>query len=113
MDGPIANGRSHCVDVEDKMESVPVKQDDGTIKWLNNKDQCHRIDGPAIVKPDGTTMWCLGDRLHREDGPAVIWGNGNIQWWLNDSPRSFDEWADQLNLDPKTRLAMVLKWNPL
>lgn len=94
------------------MESVPVKQEDGAIKWLNNKDQCHRIDGPAIVDSNGSKYWCLNDRLHREDGPAVIWGDGTIQWWLNDLPYSFTEWADVLNLDHTQRLAMVLKWNP-
>lgn len=69
MDIPIAVRRSHCADVENKMESVPVKQEDGAIKWLNNKDQCHRIDGPAIVDSNGSKYWCLNDRLHREDGP--------------------------------------------
>lgn len=66
------------------------------------------------VEPDGTKLWYNKDRqLHRIDGPAVIWPDGYVTWWLNGNLYSFTEWADQLKLDPKKRLQMVLKWNTL
>ena len=83
----------------------------GTEDWFRHGTR-HREDGPAMIYPNGTTVWFRHGKLHREDGPAVILWDGSVQWWLNAKMYSFQEWADKLNLDQKTKLEMVMKWNP-
>ena len=86
---------------------------DGTKIWRNEEGQLYRDDGSAVIRSSGTKLWHNEDgQMHREDGPAVIWADGKKEWWIEGKRYSFQEWADELNLDQKTRLEMVLKWNP-
>jgi hypothetical protein len=55
----------------------------GNKYWLNNKDQFHREDGPAVEHYDGTKSWYLNGKHHRLDGPAVEYSNGSKAWWFN------------------------------
>ena len=52
-------------------------------KCWYEKNQRHRIDGPAIEHPNGYKAWYQNGVLHRIDGPAVEWSNGNKEWWVN------------------------------
>lgn len=54
-----------------------------TVKYLNNQDQLHREDGPAIIYPDGTQEWYRNGVLHRGDGPAVVHPDGKEEWYRN------------------------------
>lgn len=54
----------------------------GNKRWLV-KGKCHREDGPAIITPDGTEIWCYNDVRSREDGPAVIYKEGIVLWYLD------------------------------
>ena len=82
-------------------------------EWFLN-GQLHRDDGPAVIYPkSGTKIWYKNGKRHRDNGPAVIRFDSTLEWWLNNEKHSFTEWADKLNLDRKTRLEMVLKWNPV
>jgi hypothetical protein len=50
---------------------------DGTEKWTRynpstGKHQYHRLDGPALIKPNGEKTWYKDGNYHREGGPAVI-----------------------------------------
>lgn len=40
----------------------------------------HRLNGPAIIYPDGEGWYCKG-ALHRLDGPAVIGATGYRAWY--------------------------------
>jgi len=74
----------------------------GTIEYqLSGKT--HRVDGPAIIRPNGSKIWyCRGKlhrldgpcmtnsgnefwykhgKLHRDEGPAIIWAEGDLEWW--------------------------------
>ena len=53
---------------------------DGTQRWLNKHRGLHREDGPALIKPDGETMWCQYNQLHRLDGPAWEKPDGFWEW---------------------------------
>ena len=78
-----------------------------TIRWFNDKDQLHRLDGPslecadgskswyvegkfhrldgpAVECADGTKVWFVEDKRHRLDGPAVEYANGDKEWWVED-----------------------------
>ena len=71
------------------------------------------MESTIIHYPWGANVWYNESGFaHRTDGPAVIRLDGKTEWWLNDKKYSFQEWADELNLDQKTRLEMVMKWNP-
>lgn len=53
------------------------------VYWVNDKEQLHREDGPAVEYANGTKEWCINGKLHRENGPAVEYANGTKQWWVN------------------------------
>ncbi len=50
--------------------------------WFNN-GKLHKIDGPAVLRPNGTKEWWLNGKLHRENGPAIEYSNGDKEWWIN------------------------------
>lgn len=57
---------------------------DGTKFRLNQNNQLHRLDGPAIEYTNGIKAWFQNDKLHRTDGPAVEYPNGNKEYRIND-----------------------------
>jgi hypothetical protein len=63
---------------------------ENTTRWYNDKNQFHRVDGPAIEWANGTKAWYLNDKHHRVDGPAVEWANGTKEWYLNDKRHRID-----------------------
>ena len=80
-------------------ENKPTEVDsDRNKRWLNNKGQYHRLDGPAIEWSNGTKEWFINGKPHRVDGPAAEWANGNKFWYINGKYHREDgpaiEWAD-------------------
>ena len=69
-------------------------------RWLNEKGEFHRIDGPAYIYPDGRQEWYLNSKIHRLDGPAVIFPNGSQKWYINDIDitEEINEWLSQMNI---------------
>ena len=45
--------------------------------------KAHREDGPAIIWPYHSMLWCRHGQLHREDGPAVVYNAGGEEWLVN------------------------------
>ena len=56
----------------------------GAQEWRLPSDQLHRVDGPAITRPDGTEFWFQHGKRHRVGGPAVTYLDGDREWWIND-----------------------------
>jgi hypothetical protein len=54
---------------------------DGTRCWVNQHDQYHCEDGPAVEYANGIKEWWLNGRLHREDGPAMERADGEKRWY--------------------------------
>lgn len=69
-------------------DNPTVTRADGTMEWWLNKPNdilnsirrmfniprrriLHRVDGPAVVRPDGSNFWFIHGILHRENGPAI------------------------------------------
>ncbi len=46
------------------------------IIFINNKNQFHRENGPAIINSNGDKSWYQNGKYHRENGPAVIHADG-------------------------------------
>ena len=56
---------------------------DGTVKFYNTLHHLHRLDGPAVLQPNGTVQWRQFGHLHRLDGPAYVnTVTGNQHWFL-------------------------------
>jgi hypothetical protein len=85
---------------------------DGNIYYMDDQDRLHRLDGPAIIYPngykvyyqhgiihrlggpariysDGQHAYYQNGRLHRLDGPAKIYANGTIQYWVDGEVPTF------------------------
>ena len=70
------NGQLHRVD------GPAVERPNGSEEWWLN-DRRHRENGPAVIEATGTTSWYLDGKLHREDGPAVEYADGSKCWYLD------------------------------
>jgi len=51
--------------------------------YINAQRKYNRVDGPAVIRANGTQQWWLNGKRHREDGPAIIWSNGTQEYWIN------------------------------
>jgi hypothetical protein len=47
-----------------------------TIRWYNDKEKLHRLDGPAFEYANGDKAWYVDGKRHRLDGPAIEEANG-------------------------------------
>jgi len=63
---------------------------DKTVCWCNDKDQLHRLEGPAVEYADGYKAWWFDGKRHRLDGPAVEYANGYKAWWVEDKRHRLD-----------------------
>jgi hypothetical protein len=72
-----------------RIDGPAVVRDDGTIMWYKNGCY-HRVGGPAITYSDGSKMWFVNGQRHREDGPAVDDADGQKEWWLKDKRHRLD-----------------------
>lgn len=71
-------------------ESRHLTQANGDRVWMMNNGKLHRLNGPAVIKPDGTREWWVNGNLHREDGAAVIKPDGTKEWWVDGLPHRED-----------------------
>ena len=54
---------------------------DGTVRWLDDEDWSHRLDGPAVVWDNGTQFWYRYGLYHFAHGPSDLWANGWLRWY--------------------------------
>jgi hypothetical protein len=79
---------------------IAVEEDSTDTRWLNEKSELHRLDGPAWVsrRPDGNLnlYWYQNAKLHRNDGPAErnnVDGNDVAEaefWYVEGQPHRLD-----------------------
>ena len=55
---------------------------DGTIKYVDDQGDLHRLDGPAVEYTDGSKEWFVNGRRHRSNGPAIESADGKVQWFM-------------------------------
>ena len=53
------------------------------LTWALPDGTLHRVDGPAVIKKDGTKMWYYNGIRHRADGPAITTVNKSQEWHVN------------------------------
>lgn len=52
-------------------------------EWRDSNGYLHKVDGPAIIRKNGTTEWINHGWLHRKGGPARTRANGDQEWWTH------------------------------
>ena len=55
----------------------------GEVNWLDEEGRAHRLDGPAVVRADGSEFYYHHGKANRLDGPAVVWSDGGKEWWID------------------------------
>jgi hypothetical protein len=63
------------------MKSTKEVDDNGTIRWFDEKGRLHREDGPAIIMKNGYQAWYKEGKYHRDGGPAIITKSGSKKWF--------------------------------
>jgi hypothetical protein len=83
------------------MQTYKVTVDnDKTIRWYNDKDEYHHLDGPAFERADGHKEWCVNGKLHRLDGPAIEGAGGYKQWYVDDKKMTEKEFNEYIKPKP-------------
>jgi hypothetical protein len=83
------------------MQTYKVTVDnDKTIHWYNDKDEYHRLDGPAIEYADGSKEWRVDGKLHRLDGPAIEYTDGHKAWYVNGEDMTEKEFNEYIKPKP-------------
>ena len=70
------------------------------IYWYNDKDEYHRLDGPAFEYADGSKEWFFNGKRHRLDGPAIEWLDDYKEWWVNDKQMTEEEFNEYIKPKP-------------
>lgn len=110
----------------------------GAIIWSDSKGHNHRLDGPAIIRPDGAKFWykngkrhriggpaCYGydgegerwyrnGHLHRTDGPAINFNDGKTSWYI--AGRHIETYKHLQELTRRSDIEIILlklKWGKM
>lgn len=60
-----------------------VVDEDGTIRYYNDRGHYHRLDGPAVEWSDDSKEWWIKGKRHRLDGPAYTTLDGEKEYWID------------------------------
>ena len=83
------------------MQTYKVTVDsDKNIRWYNDKDQLHRLDGPAVEYAFGSNEWYVNGQLHRLDGPALEHDDGSEWWYVNGERMTEEEFDEYIKPKP-------------
>jgi hypothetical protein len=83
------------------MQTYKVTVDeDKTICWYNDKEELHRLDGPAIESANGTKEWYVDGKRHRLDGPAYESADGYKSWWVDGKEMTEKEFNEYIKPKP-------------
>jgi hypothetical protein len=67
------------------MENYTKKyiDDNGDTYYLNEYEENHRLDGPAVEYKNGDFEYWENGLLHNINGPACIYKDSGIEYWTN------------------------------
>lgn len=86
LSGNLVNTFGHQIWYENckfhRIDGPAVIFPDGRKYWYQN-GLLHRIDGPVIEDLSGFSEWRVNGKLHRTDGPAIIYGDNDKSWYQN------------------------------
>jgi hypothetical protein len=70
------------VDIKFIDKQIPIRvynKQKNRMEWKVG-EVLHRLDGPALIYPDGSFEWRRYGILHREKGPAMAWTAGSKRY---------------------------------
>ena len=83
------------------MQTYKVTVDENkNIRWYNDKEKLHRLDGPAVEYAGGHKSWYVDGKRHRLDGPAIEWADGDKEWWVNGGLMTEKEFNEYIKPKP-------------
>ena len=83
------------------MQTYKVTVDENkNIRWYNDKDEYHRLDGPAVEGANGYKSWYVDGKLHRLDGPAIEWSDGSKSWYVDGEDMTEKEFNEYIKPKP-------------
>ena len=53
----------------------------GLVRWLDDKGNFHREDGPAEVYADDSRLWWRHGDFHFAHGPSDVYADGTLEWY--------------------------------
>ena len=71
----------------------------GVEAWFlngNPEEPLHKVDGPAVIYPDGSKAYCQNGLLHRVGGPALEYSDGTKAWYLDEIEYSIKDYCQKL-----------------
>jgi hypothetical protein len=81
-----------------RLDGPAVKWPDGSTHWYRD-GKLHREDGPAMEYRDGYKAWCRDGKYHRINGPAIINSSGDEFWYKNGNlqsgPEIYGDWLKE------------------
>lgn len=69
--------------VESVLQSKKRVDENGNTIWELPSGVYHRLDGPAVIRADGSKFWYVNGHIQRSNGPAVEWADGTKEWWAD------------------------------
>jgi len=82
-----------------RLDGPAIEWADGSKSWYD-EGKFHRLDGPAFEDADGTKEWCVDGKLHRLDGPAVEWTSGFKAWYVEGKKMTEEEYNEYIKPKP-------------
>ena len=75
----------HCVKLQSEYSDLDkYKFDDKDIIYYKKGTSIfHNPYGPAFITKNGAEQYWIEDKLHRLDGPAIIWPDGYTEYCIN------------------------------
>jgi NAD-dependent SIR2 family protein deacetylase len=62
-------------------KDVPAVDERGRTVFYDDKKRLHRLNGPAVINPDGSREWYMkGVRQRIDGGPTLVRANGTVEW---------------------------------
>ena len=74
-----------------RLDGPAVVRSNGSKEWYK-EGKLHRLDGPACEFFDGTKYWYFEGKLHRLDGAAIENPHSNKAFFINGKMYSKKEW---------------------
>lgn len=86
LEARLEAGQKRRVEAEEAYANAYHKQEmpfGKGFKYINEKGEFHRLNGPAIEHHNGVKEWYKNGKLHREDGPAIETPGIRQEWYKN------------------------------
>jgi hypothetical protein len=80
---------------------------------IRDYEAVEQPDGSWFHHVDNEIYWYNEEGLvHRVDGPAILYPDGDISWYLYDYKYDFDEWLKLTPISDEQKMLLRLQYEP-